>query len=387
MKATLTIAFVGILGLGMSADARKPDLPMHSAQRVLRKEIESGRTPAVQYRHFTADSVLFSYGEGLADIARDEGVTDATLFRGFSVTKTVTAVAVLQLVDRGLVELDAPASTYLPHFPYRGGITVRHLLSHSAGIPNPLPLRWTHLPEEHPSFDSRSFFEPVFAAHSKTTAAPNRRMKYSNLGYVLLGQIIESVSGVSYEEYVTRNILEPIGLSPAELGFEMGAAPHATGYHRRMSFSRQLLRFMIDDDRYMVPGSSPWHAFRPYHVNGVSYGGLVGTADGFMRYVQALLDPGGGLLSEASQSELFADHVLRDGKRAGMSLSWFTGHIDGQPYRAHAGGGGGYYAEIRIYPELGLGSVILMNRSGFSDARVLNRVDRHLLADTAGPVR
>lgn len=374
-------AMVVVVSLAVVAAAHSPERerPMESAARVLDDQVTGGRTPSIQYRHFTHDSVVFSYDRGLGDVARGTPASDATTYHGFSVTKTATAVAILQLVDRGRIELDAPAAGYLPDFPYAGPITVRQLLSHSAGVPNPLPLRWIHLEAEHSAFEPRPFFDPIFAAHRTPKSSPGRRVRYSNLGYVLLGRMIEEVAGVRYEEYVTANILGPIGLSPDALGFAIDPGRHATGYHRRRSASGVLLRVLIDHRKYVEPGNGRWAAFRPYHVNGAAYGGLIGTADGFTRYVQALLDPGSGLLSDGARRALFEESILADGTRSGMALSWFVGELGGHGYRAHAGGGGGYYAEIRLYPELGRGSVLLLNRSGFSDARFLDRIDRYLL--------
>lgn len=76
---------------------------------------------------------------------------------------------------------------------------------------------------------------------------------------------------------------------------------------------------------------------------------------------------------------LFRENILDNGKPSGMSLSWFRGELDGHIYHAHAGGGGGYYAEVPIYPDLQRASVIFFNRSGMTDERFLDRVDRHLL--------
>ncbi len=175
---------------------------------------------------------------------------------------------------------------------------MRQLLTHSSGIANPIPLGWIHLQEEHEGFDRQAFFHEVFTKHHKLKSQPNARFAYSNLGYALLGQIIENVSG--------------------------------------------------------------------------------------MRYVQALLAPQSGLVSDESRRLLFTENVLSSGKPSGMSMSWFKGELDGPtPNYAHAGGGGGYYAAVRIYPELQRGSVILFNRSGMLDERFLDWVDRCLIHDPA----
>jgi len=378
MSMTL-LALVGGAGHAGALHARALHAPPAQAMQLLRREVASRRTPAVQYRHFTADAVLAGYDYGLADVARRTPAGATTTFHGFSVTKTVTAVAILQLVERGLVELDAPAAMYLANMPYGRDITVRQLLAHSAGLPNPLPLRWTHPVATAAEFDDGGFFDDVLARYAVVKSPPNRKYSYSNLGYILLGRIIEQTTGLGYEAYVRANILEPIGLSTAELGFTLDRARHATGYHRRRSLSRLLLPLLMDTRTYMGPSQDGWDPFVPFYVNGAAFGGLVGTADGFTRYLQALLDPDGGLLSAESKKILFSANILDGGRPSGVSLSWHLGEVAGHHYAAHAGGGGGFYAEIRVYPELGRGSVLLFNRSGFSDARFLDRVDRALL--------
>jgi D-alanyl-D-alanine carboxypeptidase len=95
--------------------------------------------------------------------------------------------------------------------------------------------------------------------------------------------------------------------------------------------------------------------------------------------VQALLEPESRILSDESRQILFSENILHGGKPSGMAASWFRGELNGHTYFAHAGGGGGYYAEVRIYPELQRGSVILFNRSGMSDERFLDQVDHYFI--------
>lgn len=352
---------------------------MHPAARVLHEEVAKGRTPGLQYLHFGADSIMFRYMDGVADVARRRRVERTTTFNGLSVTKTVTATAILQLVESGALELDRPAAECLPAFPYPDDITIRQLLTHAAGVPNPIPLRWTHGEAEHASFDRDAFFAREFAKHDRVKSAPNERFAYSNLGFQLLGQVIESVSGMPFERYVSESILERVGLSGDELGFTLDTALHARGYHRRRSLSYPLLGLFMDRAKAFEGREGAWQAFRPYYMNGPAYGGLIGTADGFARYVQTLLDPANALLSPVMMSALFTENILRCGAASGICLSWFTGVLDGEPYFDHAGGGGGYYAELRIYPRLRRGSVLLFNRTGVRNVHFLDRVDGHLI--------
>jgi D-alanyl-D-alanine carboxypeptidase len=95
-----------------------------------------------------------------------------------------------------------------------------------------------------------------------------------------------------------------------------------------------------------------------------------------MRYIQALLTPNHALLSDDYNRLLFIENRTSTDKATGMCLSWFAGQLDGISYFAHAGGGGGYYCEIRLYPEKQIGSVIFLNRTGMSDERLLDRIDK-----------
>ena len=229
---------------------------------------------------------------------------------------------------------------------------------------------------EHRGFDRDGFFQRIFRKHNLVKAKPNEKFAYSNLGYVLLGQLIERVSGQRYEEYIRENIFQPLAILPGELGFEIAdAARHAKGYHKRFSFSYLLLGFFLDKAKYLRRTEGRWKAFEDFYVNGISYGGLIGTADAFVKYIRDLLRDDGRLLSADSKEMLFSENRTRTGKATGMCLSWFKGLLKGNRYFAHAGGGGGYYCELRIYPDLGLGSVVMFNRTGMTDKRFLSKLD------------
>ncbi|HEX5625453.1 MAG TPA: serine hydrolase domain-containing protein [Saprospiraceae bacterium] len=353
---------------------------MKNPEIFLVRQVEEHKTPSIQYRFFNKDSMLYSFHAGFADIQLQTKTEDTTCYFGYSVTKTFTAVAVLQLAEKKLLQLDQTVISLLPEFPYSHEITVRQLLSHSAGIPNPIPLSWIHTADEHASFDANRFFAAVFKKHPKTKSLPNEKFAYSNLGYVLLGQLIEKASGLRYEEYIRENIIKPLGLTASELDFvRLEGRPMAKGYHKTWSFSNALLGFLIDKSKFMEKGSGKWTAFKTNYVNGPAYGGLIGTPGAFVRFIQDLLSPDGVLIDEASKQVLFTENRNISGKPTGMCLAWFKGQLNGQDYFSHAGGGGGYYAEIRIYPALGLGSVVMFNRTGMSDQRFLDQVDRYFI--------
>ncbi len=338
--------------------------------------LKKGETPGLQYAIFNKDGLVWNYEGGLADISSGKKVTKHTTFHGFSLTKTFTAVAVLQLADQGRLKLDDSAARYLKDYFLPDSVTIRHLLNHTSGLPNPIPLRWVHPQERSDSFDFISFRREVIRKNLKSDISPGRRMKYSNLDYLLLGEIIEKVSGQDFRSYVKANILEAADISDSELDFLISnPSLHAGGYLKKNSLLNFTLGFFISKKQFIKSEESGWLRFRNFYVNGPSYGGLIGTASGFGKFLSALLTEPSFLLTPESVQLMFQRTALSDGKTLPVSLGWFYGELNGNSYYAHAGGGGGYYSEIRIYPALKLGSVILCNRTGITDERILDRID------------
>ncbi len=344
--------------------------------RVLTREVDNNNTPGVTYIHFDRERIVYSYTNGWADVKEQRKMTLHTRLHAFSVTKTITALAILQLQEQGLLDIDEPAAKYLRDFPYDKNITIKHLLTHTAGIKNPMPLNWIHPAGEHERFNHHVFFRPLFVKYSKLKAAPGVKMSYSNLGYVLLGDIIEAVSGKEYEEYINGHVFSKMN-GEHRPGFRVTNTFMAKGYQKRWSFMNLVLGFIIDKKTMMGKAERGWKPFNDYYINGSAYGGLISSAEGMAQYGQVLLQ--GRLLQIESMKEFFAEHILPGGKPAGMGMSWFTGTLKGHRYVHHAGGGGGYYVEFRLYPDLGCGSVVMFNRSGMKDEKFLDKVDAEML--------
>jgi CubicO group peptidase (beta-lactamase class C family) len=333
--------------------------------------------PGMQTLWLSADTVLDSRNAGMADLAAGVPVTDRTTFNAYSVTKTFTAAAVLQLAEQGRLDLDRPIAQYLDRFPYANSPTVRQTLTHTGGFPNPIPLPWVHLADEHEAFDSAQFIDAVLRANPRLKSEPGRRVTYSNLGYLLLGQLIEQVSGQPYAGFVEQHLIRPLKLHDGEtLAFTIPQAQqHARGYVERWSLLNLVLGFFIDRERFIAARSGRWLQLRPLYVNGAAYGGLIGNARGFARYLQALLGRDHYLSPHLRAQLLTAAHAP-DGSALGRSLGWSAGTLQGRPYFAHAGGGPGFYCELRLYPRAGRASVVMLNRSGIRDERLLDRIDR-----------
>lgn len=354
---------------------------MNMIAGITHSEIEklSKSSPCLQYTFFSESENLFQYNKGLAEISSCKEAGKHTMFHFFSNTKTFTAVAVLQLIEKGFFKLKTPVFKIIDNFPYGNTITVQHLLCHSSGIPNPIPLSWIHLASVDAEFDHEQFYSRVVEENKKVRFAPNAKYAYSNVEYMVLARIIEVTSGMDYRTYVRENIFTPCGATDNELTFSVNEEQMARGYHKKYSFSNMLLGIFIDKQKFMKRSSGKWKPFEYFNMNGSGHTGVIGTLSGARKYLQALLKKDSPLLSEESLHLMLRENILENGKPSGLTLSWFKGDIHGNSYYAHAGGGGGYYSEFRIYPEAGCASVLLMNRSGMKDERLLDRLDKQLL--------
>jgi D-alanyl-D-alanine carboxypeptidase len=368
----LTLNVVIQLNTGEKADHDS------TPEKILQNLVKDQKTPSVQYVIFNTDTILYSYRNGPADIANRIPADAQTTYHGYSVTKTFTALAVLQMAADGKLNIDDPVVLHIPDFRYGDQISIKHLLTHSAGIPNPIPLSWIHRAEESDTFDRAAFRDEIIQKNQKTRFPPDENFAYSNIGYMILGRLIEVVSGQTYEEYIREHILDK--LRPGELGFHINdAAIHAKGYQKRWSFGNALLGFFIDKSQFMGHPEGSWKPFNHFYVNDPAYGGIIGSSEGFISYLQELMNDESILIDDDFKKQLFTENMLSNGTPSGMCSAWFTGILNGTRYYTHAGGGGGYYIELRLYPDLSLGSIIIFNRSGMSDERFLDKVDRYFI--------
>jgi len=352
-----------------------------AAGRFLHDELEGHWAPGLQYALVDADQVLYRFNGGYADLARQAPVLDSTTFNGYSITKTFTAAAIVKLVLQGKVGLDRPIADYIDEFPYAGTPTVRQTLQHTGGFPNPNPIAWIHRAEDHAGFDESAFIRTVIREYPKLRYEPGARCAYSNLGYLLLGEVVRAVSGIPFDSYVLTEIIDPLGLTDDQrISFAIDRPEqHARGYLRKWHWLNLALGLFIERKTFLAGSVGGWVEFRNILVNGEAYGGLIGSAAGFARYLQA------ALRAEAPFSREMLDLLwqigtTQEGARLPYGFAWFRGDLDGKRYLSHSGGGGGYYCEIRIYPDAGLASVIMTNNTGISGQRLLDRVDRNSLA-------
>jgi len=330
--------------------------------------------PGVQYIVVDANSTIYERSVGWSDVAAKEKMTPDHTMAAFSMTKTLTAIAVLQLIEQDKVALNDRLNMYIEH-PYGPELTVRHLLNHTSGIPNPIPLKWVHLETDHDAFDERIVFHQILNQYSKLDAQPGSKYQYSNIGYWLLGKLIEKVSGTEYTRYVSENLFQPLELTPDEISFQIvNTNKQAKGYLKKWSYMNIFGRFFVDKG-VLGDYEGSWLNIKNIYLNGPAFGGAIGSAKAFSRILQDLLSEESKLLKEETKQLLTTQQKNDSGDDIEMTLGWHIGKLNGNTYYYKEGGGAGFHSEMRIYPEKRIASVLMTNRTSINSRKTLSTLD------------
>jgi CubicO group peptidase (beta-lactamase class C family) len=172
--------------------------------------------------------LILSYGK--ADIENDVAVSAQSVFRVGSVTKQFTAAAIMLLVERGQVSLDDPIYKFFPDFPMADKVTIRHLLTHTSGIHNytAAPNIVEAMKQDRTPHEMIAFIKALDPVYD---FAPGERYSYSNSGFLMLGAIVEQVSGIPYGTFIRDNLLKPLGMNDTAADTIEAIVPHrAHGY-------------------------------------------------------------------------------------------------------------------------------------------------------------
>jgi CubicO group peptidase (beta-lactamase class C family) len=356
-------------------------MSVEALEALFRERLDGDNVPGFSAAVVKDDRVVWERGFGFADLATASPATPLTSYLWFSMTKIVTATAVMRLAEEGDLDLDAPADEYFRGFKVISQpvpVTVRHLLNHSSGLANPLPIRWVR-PADAPASDRGAFVGRLLAKNRRLRSVPGERAAYSNLGYLALGEVVSEVSGSGYEEYVRDEILSPLGMERTGFSYPQPAGDEAaTGYQPLWKPLTPLFRAALP--RGIVgPRHGRYVSFEPFYVEGAAYGGLVGGAAEAARLVLLHLNggavDGARLLSAESVAEM-KRIVPRGGKRD-FGLGWFRpkkAERSRPAYVEHLGGGAGFWNVMRLYPDESLGVVVMGNTTGYDHEAICDAI-------------
>jgi CubicO group peptidase (beta-lactamase class C family) len=322
-------------------------------QRRLKELVRGSRAPGAVFALQHGDSVV-TCAAGTANLVTRAPVTAHTLFPIASITKVYTATLAMQLVDDGLLDLDAPLGTYLPDFAVAderttSGLTARHLLTHTSGL-------------DGDKEDSYGRGDDALARYVDSCAALGQvhalgaTFSYCNSGFNILGRLIEVLRGKTWDEAIRDHVHAPLGCErsgtlPEDVIWMPVAAPHQTS----------------DDDE--VELLNVWELDRSHGPSG----GVVTTADGLLRFARmhlrgGLADDGTRVLSAESVAAMREPALALPDPDSGTThwgLGWELIHRDGEPELiGHGGDLLGHHARLTICPDADLALVLLVNGDG-----------------------
>jgi CubicO group peptidase (beta-lactamase class C family) len=248
-------------------------------------------------------TVSYTSTNGCADVVKGTMLTHQSAFELASLSKPFTAIAILQLRDKGKLQLDKPVSTYLPDFKY-GNITIRHLLSHTSGLADFQMLEAPYKADTRKVFANGDIVAAINQSDRSILFPPGERWSYSNSGYVLLALIVEKRSGLSFPSYLDKYIFKPAGMRHTYLNTELlpvADTLRATGYDYPEYAPWKRLR--VD--------SLPGHRVELHNLGGLcGHGNIVSTLEDLLLFDRALY--GNKLLAPATLREAFTPTRLNN---------------------------------------------------------------------------
>ncbi len=321
--------------------------------------------------------LVYAKGFGLADARTGRPVTPDTSFRIASISKTFTAIAVMQLWEQGKVGLDDPVNQHLKSYkvlhrdPFAPPVTIRHMLTHTSGI-GEVPKVWVGIKEmitnkPDPLLRPGDPIPPLgeyYEGCLEPEIYPGQKWAYANHAFGTLGQLIEDVSGEPFPEYMCRHVFEPLGMTKSDFLYsEKVKDTLATGY----AFKKGRLQPV---DFYMFPD--------------LAAGSVFSSVNEMAKYAAALMNGGanenGRVLKPETLQMMHTPHYQADPHLGGMGLGFFWEDLDGHPAVWHGGALDGFNSSLWVAPQDRLAVVVFAN----TPTRMIYAVGQNILRDLLG---
>lgn len=301
----------------------------------IKNELKRQNIPGMVIYVRKAGKTIVKKAYGLANVDKSEPTQVTDRFDVGSIVKTFTGAMAMQLVEKGKLTLEAPAKQYLPMLPDAWkDVTVRQLISHSSGIPEYVGVPGIGLND---SYTIKQWDENMFGL--PLDFEPGTIFQYSNSNFVLLGRIIESLTGKKYLEALNEWIAKPSGASFEFRTQLRGVNPRATGY------------FYVDG-KWQDAGIG---GYAPIQSDGMAFC----TVDDMAKFSDAYF--AGKIVSKPTIALATAPNRTKNGRKTGYGYAWFTRKIEGHPFISHGGNSVGYSASMSYFPDEKLSIIVMCN--------------------------
>ncbi len=359
----LTVVLIVLVIAPAAAQETEGNFDFAQVDTYLEELRAAGNLPGIALAIVRDGETVYTRGYGYAG-PQDRPVSPETPMVIGSVSKSFTALAIMQLVEAGKLDLDAPVSRYLAWFDRSETITVRHLLTQTSGFSTF---------EGRKGFMGRSddsqAFEKVARRMMRAPLAnpPGQEWMYSNANYSLLGLLVEVASGQTYEDYMSEHIFEPLGMTHTYTNLEEArAGGMSSGYVYALG--------------------------QPFTISNLSYprallpaGYIISTAEDMGRYAAAMLGEDSTVISAAGLAEMQRPQAKVQFVSAGhYAFGWFIDEMAGQTMVWHSGDVPDFHGNVTLAPESGWGVVLLFNENSTLDKRGMDTAAFHVMGILMG---
>lgn len=361
----------------------------------LKETVERGNPPSIAVSVVDQKGVIYSRAFGVTDETHEQPASDRTVYNWWSITKLFTTVAVLQLQEEAALDLEDEVSEHLPFFrpdysnAGNGVVRIRHLMNHSAGLPEAglTTYSWIHREDQPQYLTETDFAKAILPDFSTLQSRPGREAVYTNVGFIVLGALIEAVSGQSYQDYLKEKILDPLDMKETQFKTIRSIQRYrAAGSNPVIDFQTLLLP-ATGNFSALIRDFEAWQIwFEPLNMEPVAAGGLIGPLTDLSHFMIAYLNlgefHGSRVLSASSVRTMSRDHHVGADRsrparsRPGMKhgLGWWIVPVGGSYFLEHTGFGPGFSSILRVYTDHGIGIAVLLNGTGLSRGRFCDAV-------------
>ena len=337
-RSAMIVLLLAWIPAAAQTTANLPADKIEKIEKAITAAMSRQNIPGLSVAVVTDQRMRWSNGYGLADLENFIPAKSATVYRLGSISKTITAIAVMQLVERGKLDLDAPIQKYCPAFPQKQWpITARQLLGHLAGV--------RHYKSDAEFLSTKHYNSVVegmdMFKDDPLLQEPGTKYQYTTHGYAILGCAVEGASGMKFSDYVRENIFTPAGMNRMRVDDVLEIIPNrAQGYFKIPS--GELRNSTLADTSYKIPG-----------------GGFCSTVEDLARFAIAVQT--GKLVKKETLDQMWTKQKTRDGKETSYGLGWGLSERNAMKEVAHGGAQQRVSTYLYMIPEKGLAVVLMVN--------------------------
>lgn len=356
MSSRSRILNLVLLLLAASAALAQNPSPLSPAQisdveKAVNTFMTQEHAPSVSVAIVKDGKLAWTGAYGFSDLENSVPAKTSTMYRLASISKPITATAVMQLAEVGKLDLDAPIQKYCPAYPAKQWpITARELLGHLAGVRHyKQPDEWMSTHHYASITDSLDFFKV-----DPLDFEPKTKYQYSTFGFSILGCAVEGASGMKFMDYLQEKVFRPAGMEHIQTDDTFAIIPNrARGY--RKTEKGEVVNTWLADTSNKIPG-----------------GGMISTATDLANFAIATMHA--TLVSQPTLEKVWTSQTTRDGKKTGSGLDWGLGELKGHKEVSHSGAQPGTSTDLVMLPEMNTAVVVMVNMDGLPASELADKI-------------